>query len=42
MYHAVKINPNFPDVLLTQFPQETQFYPEINVEDLEQLLAHEQ
>jgi hypothetical protein len=37
---AISINPNFKDVLLTQLVNETQFFPNLKVEDIEQLLVN--
>jgi Protein of unknown function (DUF5672) len=40
MDRAVSFHPNFKEVLLKQFPQENHYYPEITLQDLEQLLSN--
>jgi len=37
---AISINPNFKDLLLKQIVKETQFFPTLKVEDIEQLLVN--
>jgi hypothetical protein len=40
MDHAIKINPDFKNVLMNQFPSDAHHYPEYTIQDLEQLLAN--
>ena len=40
MDKAIMLNPDFKQVLLTQFPGDAQFYPEFGLQDIEDLLSN--